>query len=432
MFGPTTVTPRRTTSVRSRSTLGSEVPNPNGARVGYSGRKRRRRYDDVREYDPTPAMAQRWSSLDLPEILNDVRTATTPTVSTGMGTCVQQQCHRRARYLLRGDESRAYCGKHAVEIAANAVMQKRIGELPGTLPAISEQAQRVIETTAFPAMEIDDAGNVSSSNGGFSGITESNDEIRTNDDKGGGKDKDTDKDTSKDVDKHVDNTDLDDDDDDQPAKKRQRKRRRKRKWKVCAEDGCETSPSYGEEGTNVQLYCARHGKERHLVNLRIKQERRRTPCAEPDCSVRPSYGHRGTKLALYCAKHGKERDMIYVGHRTCSEEDCEKQPSYGAKGSKIPTYCAKHGKQIVGFVNVSKKRCTESGCDKEPTYGYPGTKKILCCAPHGKASGMVNVVKKKCLEPGCTVIASYGEMGTNARKYCARHGKKRGMDPLRH
>lgn len=336
--------------------------------------EKHRQYDDIREYEYTPALTVTWNTLhsirNVEGGLDFDRNAESPSL------CVVDSCSNKATFSLRVAPNLKYCVTHATLLD--------------------------IASVAYGAETIRGQENVANA------LHESR-EVLTDDDSG-------------------DYDDNDDDADDtipeeEPARK-------KRKYRSCMEEGCDTHPSYGEEGTKSPLYCSAHGKKRGMVNVKSSNTKR-PPCLAEGCAIRPSYGVRGTKRGVYCARHGKARGMIYVGHRTCLEDECDRQPSYGEEGAKYAVYCAKHGRGIPGMVNVSKRRCVEPGCDREPTYGHSGTKRALCCAGHGRQAGMVNVVKTLCQHPECSLRASYAEAGSKKGLYCATHGKARGMVSVR-
>jgi len=128
------------------------------------------------------------------------------------------------------------------------------------------------------------------------------------------------------------------------------------------------------------------------------------------------WGRKGTKTRLYCAKHGRERGMVDFDHKQCAVDGCTTQPTYGPEGGPAK-YCKTHAEE--GMVDVVSKRCAVYGCNTQPSYGREGGP-ATHCAPHGREKGMVNVVSKQCAVEGCETIPSYGLEGGPAT-HCGPH-----------
>ena len=132
------------------------------------------------------------------------------------------------------------------------------------------------------------------------------------------------------------------------------------------------------------------------------------------------WGREGAKTRLYCAKHGRERGMVDLDHKECAVDGCETMPSYGLEGGPA-THCGPHGRDL-GMVDVHNKECAVDGCKTRPIYGLEG-ESATHCGPHGKERGMVNVVSKRCAVDGCETRPSFALKG-NLPKYCGPHAEE--------
>ena len=80
----------------------------------------------------------------------------------------------------------------------------------------------------------------------------------------------------------------------------------------CNVVGCQTTASYGVEGSKQPTHCADH-KEDGMIDLKHK------PCDVKGC------------MTTRCGKH-KLSSMIEIYHKRREIEGCETLPSYGLRG----------------------------------------------------------------------------------------------------
>ncbi|CBN77521.1 EsV-1-7 [Ectocarpus siliculosus] len=84
-------------------------------------------------------------------------------------------------------------------------------------------------------------------------------------------------------------------------------------------------------------------------------------CRHPGCTKRPSFGQDGSKKQEFCAQHAHQ-GMVDIVSKRCARPGCMKQPRFGNEGSKKPEFCAQHAPQDM--VDVLSKRCAHPGCTK--------------------------------------------------------------------
>ena len=179
--------------------------------------------------------------------------------------------------------------------------------------------------------------------------------------------------------------------------------------KRCQHEGCQSRPTFNYEGKRPK-YCAEH-KEEGMIDVVSKR------CQHEGCQSRPTFSYEG-KRPKYCAEH-KEEGMIDVVSKRCQHEGCKIRPVFNYEG-KRPKYCAEHMEE--GMIDVSHKRCQHEGCQSRPTFNYEGETIRMYCAEH-KKSGMVDVVNRKCQHEGCQSRPTYGLLG-NIPYHCAVHADK--------
>lgn len=199
-------------------------------------------------------------------------------------------------------------------------------------------------------------------------------------------------------------------------------------------EGCNTIPSFGEEGTKVARFCRAHAKEGMFYVYRKM-------CRHTGCAVRPSYGPPGSKKAEFCELHAKE-GMLNVNTKRCGHpEICRAAAIYGEQGRNKEEFCAQHKRPgmvilrrrscgspgyaharegMVRICDKTRRTCGHAECTKHPHFAVPGTKQ---CSLHAK-EGMANINSKKCRHPNCLTRPSYGEAGSNKEDYCLQHARE--------
>jgi hypothetical protein len=138
-------------------------------------------------------------------------------------------------------------------------------------------------------------------------------------------------------------------------------------------------PSFNYKDEKKGLYCKYHaypdmvdvmhktcihgtqrGKCRYCDGVAYEKYLKTVTCNQKDCSKHPCFNYKGEKKGLYCAKHGFEFGMIDVRSRRCKQEGCSIiSPCFNKEGEKKGVYCKYHSSPDM--VDVKNKRCTEHG-----------------------------------------------------------------------
>ena len=169
---------------------------------------------------------------------------------------------------------------------------------------------------------------------------------------------------------------------------------------------CKKDALYGEEPGKPE-YCGTHNVEgwENVVNPRCF------------CGKLATWGREGTATKLYCAKHGREKGMVDVNHKECAVDGCKTRPIYGLEGESAK-YCGPHAEE--GMINVNAKECAVDECTKQVTHGHEGGPAEYC-GPHGRERGMIDVKNKRCASCGLFIVSRAPHLCS----YCTPNTSKR-------
>ena len=155
---------------------------------------------------------------------------------------------------------------------------------------------------------------------------------------------------------------------------------------------CNKQPKYGTQ-QGRPIYCITH-KTMEMFNVVNPR------CLENGCEISPSYGD--DRKAQFCATHKKD-GMVNVVSAICTQENCHRLATYNIFGQK-PQWCSIHA--VAGMINVVSKRCRVDGCDTRAHFGLPGQSKIVCYKH--RSAGMINIKFTKCVMEGCSNASTHG------------------------
>ncbi|CAM9568966.1 unnamed protein product [Ectocarpus sp. 13 AM-2016] len=121
--------------------------------------------------------------------------------------------------------------------------------------------------------------------------------------------------------------------------------------RVCDVKGCDKKrPAFGVPGF-PRTRCSDH-KEPGMYSRKL--------CIEDGCMVSASYGPIGGVVS-HCKKH-MTAGHILVNNPTCKDEACDKQPSFGDPSTGKMSHCKDHAPN--GYIDVRNKRYVVEECDK--------------------------------------------------------------------
>ena len=124
-----------------------------------------------------------------------------------------------------------------------------------------------------------------------------------------------------------------------------------------------------------------------------KRPRKGGKCEENGCTTTPGFGEPGG-YRQRCAKHKIEGDVCLTD-KLCEHDSCGKRAAYGPR--RTPVRCIDH--RLSTDISSSQKWCLEAGCTTQPRFGRPGGEPVRC-GKH-KIDVDQNIVSKRCSSVWC-------------------------------
>jgi hypothetical protein len=229
-------------------------------------------------------------------------------------------------------------------------------------------------------------------------------------------------------------------------------------------EGCTRDASFGDQGSDTRLFCARHKQPHHVDN-------KHKTCASAGCSKQGQLWpiSAGTMrrlcvthavaelpdvprparlpLAARCCwtvaaaaaggsgisenttlaqRHTRRESKVCRGAAgdvaplgVCFKMGLYHVPSSSASGRAKSLFCREHA---PAKAVKARRFCRHRGCDRAAAYGEPGARRASFCPQH-RNSSHVDFAHKRCQHADATCYrqASYGDRGDRVARFCARH-----------
>lgn len=156
--------------------------------------------------------------------------------------------------------------------------------------------------------------------------------------------------------------------------------------RMCDVKGCDVKrPTFGYPD-QTPMRCKDH-REEGMYSHKL--------CEEEGCYISASYGLPGGK-ATHCVKHRPKGCVLNM--KTCVVAGCDLQPSYGPEGGTVYTHCSHHRPET--YIDVRNIPCSHEGCTKNRSFGVKGGERMWCV--EHKTEDCINLVETICSMACCT------------------------------
>lgn len=152
----------------------------------------------------------------------------------------------------------------------------------------------------------------------------------------------------------------------------------------------------------------------------------RPSCGGKDCTTWPSYGVQGTNKRLFCARHAGQ-DMVDLKSKICIHRGCRKQATFGVLG-RTREFCAGHATEGTVCLRGQNRGLQKKSAPRSDSKNDANIA-AAAATSSSKHSGSQPTWRARdgCRHPRCKTWPSFGIAGSKVREFCARHADE-GME----